>query len=232
MPSILLTRISRNAKTGPIPVSMSEKETCPDTCPLKQGGCYAQGGPVNIHWIRLSAHKVGVTWKAFLDAVKAFPYAQLWRHNQAGDLPGIGNAIDVRRMAELVSANKGKRGFTYTHKPTLDGQADGKTIEANRKAIANANRNGFTVNLSADTLADADALASLGIAPVATLLPSKQLTNTRTPSGRKVVICPAVTREFTTCATCQLCQRSNRSVIIGFPAHGVSTAKADAVANT
>lgn len=227
---ILFTRVSGNSKTGPIPVSMSRKDTCPDTCPLKHGGCYASGGPINLHWLRLTAGKVGIAWQAFLVEISRLPMGQLWRHNQAGDLQGENNAIDGQRLEELTKANKGRKGFTYTHKPTLKGQAPQKTIASNRNAIAKANKGGFTVNLSADTLAEADELHALGIAPVVTLLPATQTENTVTPQGRKVIVCPATQREFVTCQTCKLCQRADRSVIVGFPAHGVSTKKADAIA--
>lgn len=227
---ILFTRVSANSKTGPIPVSMSPKETCPDTCPLKQGGCYASGGPINLHWLRLTAGKVGIAWDAFLVEIKRLPMGQLWRHNQAGDLQGENNSVDSGKLAELTQANKGRKGFTYTHKPVLKGQASARIVKANANAIAKAVQGGFTVNLSADSLSEADELASLGIAPVVTLLPASQTTNTLTPQGRKVVICPATQREFVTCQTCKLCSVANRSCIVGFPAHGVSTKKADAIA--
>lgn len=230
--SVLFTRVSANAKTGPIPVSMSAKTTCPDSCPLKHGGCYAGGGPINLHWLRLTAGKVGLKWEAFLQQVRTLPRSQIWRHNQAGDLPGENNAIEAKALASLVQANTGRHGFTYTHKPTLKGQAPAKVIAANKKAIASANKGGFTVNLSADTLSEADELASLGIAPVVTLLSSHQTENTVTPAGRKVIVCPATQREFVTCQTCQLCQKAGRSVIVGFPAHGVQTKKADAIAQS
>jgi hypothetical protein len=228
----LFTRVSGNSKTGPIPVSMSPKSTCPDTCPLKAGGCYAAGGPINLHWTRLSTGKAGILWAAFLSSVKALHRGQLWRHNQAGDLPGDNVTIDRKALGQLVDANKGKRGFTYTHKPTLEGEAEPSTIASNRIAISEANAMGFTVNLSADNLTEADELAKLEIGPVVTLLPATQSTNTVTPDGRKVVVCPATNRENVSCATCQLCQKVNRSHIIGFPAHGFSTKKANTIATS
>ncbi len=232
LPKVLFTIVSRNAKTGPIPVSMSVKNTCPDACPLKAGGCYASGGPVNLHWLRVSAGKAGILWGEFLKAVKGLHVGQLWRHNQAGDLPGINNTIDTKALAELVQANKGKRGFTYTHKPVLTGQASKATVATNRKAIASANAGGFTVNLSGNTLTHADELADLAIGPVVTLLPITQTRNTVTPKGRKVVVCPAAIRDGVSCATCKLCQWGKRGFVIGFPAHGVSSAKANAIANS
>ena len=80
-------------------------------------------------------------------------------------------------------------------------------------------RSGFTVNLSANDLVDADELAATGAGPVVVVLPSSQTDNTATPAGRRVVVCPATQRDDVSCATCQLCARQ-RSTIVGFPAHG------------
>lgn len=218
MTRVSLTLVSRNAKTGPIPVSTTEKATCPDACPLKAKGCYAKNGPVHIHWLRVSAEGGGMGWRTFCDAIRQLPRGQLWRHNQAGDLPGENNRISEYELTQLVQANKGRNGFTYTHKPV----DDTKQGQINRLIIKDANAKGFTINLSADNLREADELASLRIAPVVCILPSDQMTNTQTPEGRKIVICPAVTKAHTTCATCRLCARADRSCIIGFPAHGIS----------
>lgn len=46
---------SRNDKTGPMPVTTTSAETCPDACPLKSGGCYAKGGKVAMHWAKVTA---------------------------------------------------------------------------------------------------------------------------------------------------------------------------------
>lgn len=217
---------SANAKTGPIPVTTSAPNTCPDSCPLKAGGCYAKGGPLGMHW-----RKVGETRGAGIDAlceqIAALPEGQVWRHNQAGDLPGVGDLIDHAPLQALVEANKGRRGFTYTHKPV-----ERLGIDAgNRQAIAYANANGFTVNLSANDLAHADRLAALEIGPVAVVLDSAHTGNTRTPEGRPVVQCPATARDDITCAKCKLCASNKPGrPIVGFPAHGASKRKASAIA--
>jgi hypothetical protein len=146
----------------------------------------------------------------FCDEIRALPRNQLWRHNQAGDLPGVGSEIDVGMMRDLISANKNKKGFTYTHK---------YESPENLAIIKEANQNGFTVNLSANSLKHADTLASLDCGPVVVVLPSTQTTNTVTPEGRKVIVCPATYKDNVTCASCGLCQKQ-RSAIVGFPAHG------------
>jgi hypothetical protein len=141
----------------------------------------------------------------------------LWRHNQAGDLPGKGNGINFRMLKALVAANVGKRGFTYSHKPVLGvGVQRGK----NRAAIAYANKNGFVVNLSADSLCEADSLAALDIAPVCVIVSTNSDEKMLTPEGRKVIVCPAQIRDDVTCKSCKLCAVINRKVIIAFQAHG------------
>jgi hypothetical protein len=168
-----------------------------------------------------------LTWTQFAHAVAALPESTLWRHNQAGDLPGKGDAIDVDALSALVNANKGRRGFTYTHKPIA-----GPYGARNAAAIAAANAAGFTINLSADNLSEADQLSESGIGPVVVVLPDTIQGNAdiSTPAGRRVSVCPATYRDDVSCATCQLCQRQNRKSIVGFPAHGASKRKASAVA--
>lgn len=217
-----LTMQSGNAKTGPIPVSTSTARTCPPACPFMKSGCYADGGPLAMHWRAVTNGSRGTSWRAFLASVRAIPAGSLWRHNQAGDLPGTGDSLDTRALAELVRAQAHARGFTYTHKPLHS--------RRERNAIAAANAAGFTVNLSANDLHHADALAELNIGPVAVVLPSDQSTHATTPAGRKVLLCPATQRDDVTCASCQACANPRRSVIIGFPAHGSSKRKATIIA--
>jgi hypothetical protein len=220
-----LSKRSRNSKTGPIPVSTTSADTCPDACPFKNGGgCYAEANyHLRLHWYKVSDGSRGSNWGEFCNAIAALPDGQLWRHNQAGDLPGFYGAIDVSMLEGLVAANRGKRGFTYTHKPP---------IGENAMAIASANARGFTVNLSGNDLEHADELAALGIGPVVTVLPSSVQGNVKieTPQGRRVVVCPATYREDITCASCGLCQVRDRKVIVGFPAHGAAGAAANHVA--
>lgn len=216
-----LTLQSGNAKTGKIPVSTSTATTCPDTCPLKQGGCYAKSGPLGLHWQAVTNGKRGNSWDDFIKQIESLPAGQLWRHNQAGDLPGENLAIDVQALNQLVTANIGKRGFTYTHKPTTP---------ENLKAIRHANQNGFTINLSANNSAHADQLIALNAGPVVTILPENSNKVGFTPAGNKIVVCPAQTNTKTSCADCKLCQRADRDYIIGFIVHG--SGKKKAIQNT
>ena len=220
MYSVALTLKSANVKTGPIPVSITSANSCPNSCPFNDGGCYAKSGPLAIHWRKVSSGERGLSWSAFCESIAALPQGQFWRHNAAGDLPGEGETIDPKALGELVMANQGKRGFTYTHK-TND--------KANFKWIQAANEWGFAVNLSANNLEHADELAALGVGPVVTVLPIDGPTKQTTPKGRTVVTCPATYRDGVSCDTCKLCAVSNRQTIVGFPAHGNAKAKVQTV---
>lgn len=205
------TRVSRNAKTGPMPVTTTSANSCPPSCSLKRNGCYAESGPLALHWRVVSEGGRGGSFDELLQDISTLRRHALWRHNQAGDLtPSSPGLIDGRLLMKLAIANRGRRGFTYTHyAPTA----------ANGAAIRRANELGFTVNLSAETLAQADAHAELGIAPVVVILPGGTTKPMRTPGGRHVVVCPASLGN-TDCLNCGICQQRDRVAIMGFPAHG------------
>ncbi|MDF7774292.1 hypothetical protein P1X14_03445 [Sphingomonas sp. AOB5] len=146
--------------------------------------------------------------------VRALPPGTVWRHNQAGDLPTRDQrSIDLQALKRLIAANRGRRGYTYTHYDVVD-------HSHNQACVREANAQGFAVNLSADTLDEADALADANCGPVTVVVPADQMTNTTTPAGRKVVICPARVRDDVNCATCRLCAIPDRRAIIAFPALG------------
>jgi hypothetical protein len=208
---------SYNRKLGGIPASVTSRGTCPPSCSFYSVGCFAIYHVLAHHWRQVGAH--GDTWPAFVDAVAQLPPGTLWRHNTAGDLPGDGEAIDGLRLSELVMAAEHTRPFTFSHK---------HHGAANQLLVWWANSKGFTVNLSADSLGEADRLAALCIGPVAVVLPSTTRgRHLRTPDGRQVVVCPAQTDAHLTCATCQLCAKPDRKALIGFLSHGQSKARVD-----
>lgn len=219
MTRVHLTLKSRNEKVGPIPVSTTESKSCPTVCPFKKSGCYADGGPLALFWGKIDRGQAGVEWSEFLEQVKALPLGQLWRHNQAGDLPTKdGKQINTKELAQLVAANLGLKGFTYTHHNAEHG--------TNARVIKAANLGGFTVNLSANNLTHADKLAALNVGPVVAVVPEDHPEKSTTPEGRKVVVCPEQTNKAKSCAECALCQKVDRGVIVAFRLHGSTKKRA------
>jgi hypothetical protein len=208
---------SSNVKVGKIPVTTSSRNTCPESCPFQKNGCYADSGPLSLHWNKVSeGDKRSISFDEFIKAIESIPEGQLWRHNQAGDLVGEGESIDGGCLEKLISANRGKKGYTYTHKVN---------DERNFKLIKKSNDEGFTINLSANSLDHADSLKELNVGPVVVVLPYDETNNVMTPKGNKVILCPATQKDGVSCSSCKLCQKANRSVIVGFPSHGVHKKK-------
>lgn len=225
------TLVSGNRKTGPISTTMTTSDSCPDACPLKRNGCYADYSFVGMHWRKLDKER-GLSLKALCAFIKKRA-THVWRYAVAGDLPGEGDSIDTCALIDITEANRGKRGFTYTHKPVLYDTVTRYTVhrhiaDGNRKAIERANKNGFTINLSANDPNHADALYDLEIGPVVCLLPEGAPKQSKTPKGRCIAVCPAEYAEID-CARCQLCAKANRKVIVGFRAHSSGKGKANAI---
>lgn len=219
---IKFTRVSGNSKTGPIPTTMTSSETCPVACPLQgNNGCYAGYGMVGMHWRKTDKGENVTDWAGLCAQVKALPKGQLWRHNVAGDLPHNNQIIDHFALGYLIEANRGRRGFTYTHHDMTSLQ--------NQANVRLANREGFIINLSANNLEHADQLKALNCGPVVTIVPENYPKTGTTPAGHSVVTCPATYRDDITCATCGICAVATRKSIIAFPVHGSGKKKAHKV---
>ena len=209
-----ITRKSSNKKTGRIPVTTSEQSTCPSTCPFINGSCYAKSGfHLRMHWQKVSnGTQANVTdWAGLCDYIQSLPAGQVWRHNQAGDLPHVLGMINEELVNQLVDSNSGNRGYTYTHH---------KLSPSNVSILKDANKKGFTVNTSCESLEQVDAAMSLGL-PAVVVVPSDKEAPKTTPAGNRVMVCPAQTQgDDMNCAKCKLCSVSNRSCAVAFLAHG------------
>lgn len=206
------TRFSANRKLGGMAATSTSRSTCPTRCSFKDGGgCYAENFPMSMNWDQLDKGKRGSDLEQFCLNIRALPRGSLWRYGQQGDLPGNGVDIDAEALHQIVAANKGRLGFSYSH---YDPRTPGNAL-----AIKYANQHGFTISLSAETLAEADEFVALGVAPVVVILPADQTETFKTVGGNTVIVCLAVTADMT-CATCGICAVADRKSIIGFPSHG------------
>jgi hypothetical protein len=204
---------SRNAKTGDIPQIYASTETCPPSCGMRDA-CYAKCGRVALHWRHVDTK--GVSFADMLESLFRAPRG-LVRYGVAGDLPGIGDAIDAALLSNLAHAAKsaGVTLYAYTHKPMTS---------ANLVAIRHAMQCGMVINLSADSPSHADALSEHGL-PVVTVVPA-HVEIKKTPMGRRITKCPAYGSDGRiTCATCKLCASATRKSIIGLPVHGALAAR-------
>lgn len=209
-----LTESSSNVKTGPIAVSTSSSTTCSKQCPFNNGnGCYASYGNLRRHWDKVSRGERGGDWNSFLEKLETLPRGAAFRHNQAGDLPGENEYIDGEKLDQLSEVVKRRqlKAWTYTHKNVSSGE--------NLPKIRAAIEKGFVVNVSVESLEDADKMRKLGL-PVVVVVPENSPEKQFTKDGNKVIICPAQSGKARNCVSCLLCFRGSRSIIVGFKPHG------------
>lgn len=231
-----LTTVSTNVKTGPIPVATISSETCPTSCPLLGAGCYAEHGPLRLHWNAVTDGEKGLSFKEFTKKVRNLPRHGLWRYGQAGDLPGKGDIIDPNQLLSLARANQNRPVIAFTHKPPT---------EENLVALRQASELGFNVNMSADDVLEADTFCDQDLSTVV-VLPLEYARKTKrgewaetlseykertrslpktTPKGRRIGVCPATYTE-TRCSECRICSNHQRNnVVVGFPVHGTKKHK-------
>ena len=218
--NIALTAKSSNAKIGPMPSTTSSKLTCPPSCPLIGNGCYASAGFfTRVHWDKVSSGERGTDIDGFTAKIAKLKPDTIWRHNVAGDLIGSDDVIDREALQAITLANTGKRGFTYTHYPL--------SKPGNLESLIEANNGGFTVNASCNSPQEALDLHKTTSLPLVSIVPSDYWAkgNKRGP----IVRCPAEYKD-TNCKECKLCQRGDRSVIVGFTVHGTQSKSADVIA--
>jgi len=216
---IRITLQSKNKKLGKMPTTTTERKSCPDSCPLKNGDCYGEKYHTSIVWGETETgfnkrwkKSFSNSWDDTIKAITNFPESvDIWRHNQIGDLPNDGDdneSIDEKKLNQLVEANNKRRVICFTHK---------HKYKKNIELIKKANENGFTINLSANNLEHADELAKHGV-PVAVVVGDKPIK--KTPQGRPVAMCPyQKTKDsvnIITCDRCRLCQNNKRRSIVGF----------------
>lgn len=220
-----LTKKSSNAKTGPIAVSTTSRDSCSPSCPLFGNGCYAESGPLRLHWDKVSdgpwAEKPrGNDIETFIRELKSLPEGTCFRHNQAGDLPHFNGSINAHALGLIANACAERKliAWTYTHHDTEH--------YGNRELIKNAPEMGMTVNASSHSQTHAAELHKQGI-PSVCIVPKNESRKTWEHEGVKFLVCPAQWSEKN-CAECKLCSVADRSCVVAFKAHGTQAKKVEA----
>jgi hypothetical protein len=218
-----LTKKSSNKKTGPIAVSTTSKDSCPSTCPLKGNGCYADSGPLRLHWDKVSDGPRGVNLETFIDQLKSLPDGSCFRLNQAGDLPHYSGFIDYKALELITNACAERKltAWSYTHHRVDNTH--------NLEVIQKANAEGLTVNISAHSQQHAAECHKQGL-PAVCIVPKNETRKNWEHDGVKFLVCPAQWSEKN-CAECKLCSVADRSCVVAFKAHGTQAKKVEQTIN-
>lgn len=232
---IILFPSSSNAKTGNIIQSYSSRATCPEKCPLKDGGCYAEGyytrklwdrcdNPEDTRYVANRDQLRLALLEATIQHIKGSPNV-LFRHNVAGDVAIEGTSvIDINRVNILADAVKYVNtlfpdsliGYTYTHC---------EISEYSAGIIHEAASKGFLINASCETVSEVMQAKALGINTVITSIDPDETKKALRASGVVGVQCPAQTHDGRNCEECRLCARDRKATVI-FGIHGKTAKKA------
>jgi hypothetical protein len=141
--------------------------------------------------------------------------AQYLRDRVVGDVVAPDGGIDYGYIEDVAWAARdaGLIPFGYTH----------AWSRMDRDGVARIAAAGYTMNASCETEADVRRAVDLGMP--ATIV-SDDLEEGAMIAGKRVVTCPAQTRDNVTCATCGLCAKSQRAALVRFLIHGTARRKA------
>lgn len=204
--NVHLVAISSNSKIGPMPATYRGRETCPTDCAFLNNGCYGDGRIFGL------AHKYASSLtidKAREILRRARADARYLRDRVVGDLVNSRGLFDmhyVRAIARLAREH-GLTVFGYTHAWRMLSRDDVAAIRAT----------GYVMNASCETVEDVRHAISLGMPTVIT---NDNVPEGLTVDGKRIITCPQQIRANVTCASCGLCAKPERKVIIRFLVHG------------
>lgn len=203
----------------PVASTMSDRESCPESCPLRDAECYAGLGRLALLWRKMHTFRTALNAEGYLEKLSQLPLGWLCRLNQAGDIRG---PAEIAAIAVRVTH---ARVWLYTHRK--DHATLRAVLSANRATAANGGM-GLVGNVSADDMTEADRLAAEGHLVAVTVPPTGERSR-RTPAGREVKQCPAQYVPGFGCGACgngrPWCQRVDRSFDIGFEPEGARARK-------
>ena len=216
----VIVQKSKNAKIGNASTTYQSTVHCVD-CPLKNSGCYAEGGTVAytkrrldkaVRKVRASPLRSAQHEARGIDALKI--KGQALRLHTSGDCPSPETTRVVASAAQRFMARGGGQAWTYTH--------------AWRRVQRRTWRS-VSVLASCETPDDARQAQARGYAP-AVVVERFDGPKAFSYGDTTVIPCPAQTRDNVTCESCRLCWNADalhrRGMGIAFEAHGSSKKRA------
>ena len=199
---------SSDKKIGKVLASYSTKDSCPDSCTLKSGGCYAWG----LFYLNILSQKIDsgkIKRKSLSDAMKERTnLSRIVRHRVAGDV--VGDVQETVEECKIVDgAGLTNIGYTHTWREP-ESQPLKKWFRA-----------------SCQSFGELELARSMGWSTTLIMnessIPSKKFTM---KNGESAFLCPARIGENgkkdITCNDCTLCKvdEKTRDKTVVFAAHG------------
>lgn len=207
---------SKNSKVGDVAATYAPiSKTCPVSCPLRDNGCYAQGGNVGFKVARTEEYSTGLNGDT-VATLEGDEIADMARHaptNHALRIHVSGDATTDYRAAQMArgAARWPGKVWSYTHA---------------WRDVARESWGRVSVLASCETLAQVILAQAKGYA--AALVVAEHPSDGRafrTSGGVKVIPCPSQTRDIK-CTDCKLCWDDElllrQGACISFAAHGAT----------
>ena len=203
-----------NSKLGNVSSTYASIDSsCPNTCALKNKGCYAQLSFVGIHTSKLNSANLNSSTVArqeanlIKNAIENKKNIRPLRLHVAGDCR---TAFAAKTVSDAAK-NWNNPVWTYTHAwKTVSRSTWGKKI---------------SVLASVDNLLEIKQAFRKGYAPAVIVSKFPNGKKAFFNDGYKFIPCPNQTHENITCETCKLCWNDNKlkqlKAVIAFEAHGV-----------
>jgi hypothetical protein len=215
---VIVKAYSGNAKLGNMAATYVAKHSCPNSCPFKSNGCYAEHDNTRGHWDRITLGSLDATpfelAKREADAIDRLPADRSLRLHVAGDsTTEEGTRLIAAACERYMKRGKGVKVYAYTH----------AWAEVSREAWGNV-----SILASCETAEQVEQARERGYA---TAIVVHRFGGDRAyrADGVKIIPCPQQTRDVT-CSDCRLCMDDERlhvsELSIGFEIHGQGRNKA------
>jgi hypothetical protein len=127
----------------------------------------------------------------------------------------LGLDVDYVEAIARVADRSGVRAFGYSH----------AWRRATAEDVARIDASGYVLNASCETVEDVAQALSAGFPAT---IASDSVEDGTMISGKRIVTCPAQSRDNVSCATCGLCAKPDRAAVVRFKIHGTARVKARA----
>lgn len=228
---VIAKAVTANQKTGPVSITYVSQHSCPQDCPFRGAGCYAEGGPIGYLTRRLNASSVAdpsysdpvVLARIEASMIDGLPADRDLRLHGVGD-------CRTRKAARIVSAASRRykaRSVALAELGMIERPGEVWTYTHSWQNVPPSCWSGVSVLASVETVASAKKALASGFA-FAIVVPEHSSHRAAKVDGVTVIPCPNQTSGVT-CDECRLCMDApklrNRTAGIAFSAHGAQAGR-------
>lgn len=213
---VMAIELSQNRKLGYVSSTYASQVTCPESCPFRNAGCYAESGRMALHTRRLNNSPVDdfiEVAEREAEAIRKLSGRFPLRLHVVGDCKTEAAARIVSKAADEHTSKRGQPVWTYTHAHDVPREAWGNV----------------SVLRSCESISQVEEALDAGYAAAMVVPQFRQDTAYEVGPGLIGIPCPEMTGRAESCEECGLCMRAEklragRRVIL-FEAHGNRKAK-------